>query len=260
MVRGARTIVLAVVVPWATACGVSFVGSATSDGADAAPDAAAHDAPTSIEDVTDGGTTSSDCPSGRGPAMVKVAASVPSFCIDTTEVTESQWASFRAAGAGTSLLPPECAFKATYNLGSTQGAMRPVGNVDWCDAFAFCAWASKRLCSPSEWQTACTGGTGRTYPYGNTFDGSACNGGQFGQSTDVGSLPGCQGAAAGLYDMSGNIDEWSLRCATSTGAGDSCSTHGGDYSNDPPEELTCTSAYPRSRSTVLAFVGFRCCK
>src|SRR5262249_40663852 len=108
-------------------------------------------------------------------------------------------------------------------------ADRPVHAVDWCDAFAYCAWAGKRLCgriaggsvdptfgtdlaSESEWYNACSRGGQHAYPYGDTYDPRACNGLEYGAGTGpqlpVGSLSSCTGGFAGLFDMSGNVSEW----------------------------------------------------
>jgi formylglycine-generating enzyme required for sulfatase activity len=247
------------------ACGLDAVGSAIGlpdreDREDVElPDTSAPVEEDAEAGDLDAGFDASACPSGRGPAMLRVERPASAYCIDRTEVAEAHYASFLTADASLATLPAECAFKAAYGSPVPRGPQRPAGGVDWCDAWAFCRWAGKRLCSAEEWRNACSNGDASVFPYGNTFDAATCNGGVLGAPTDVGSMPGCKGGIPDLWDMSGNIDEWSATCIGEAGAGDTCTTHGGDYSGDPEAELRCASQIARARSAVIAFVGFRCC-
>jgi formylglycine-generating enzyme required for sulfatase activity len=95
-----------------------------------------------------------------------------SFCIDTTEVTQGEYAAFLASKGGTmdgvpadmSGQPSNCEFNTRYaaahpddipaSCRSTleafdptgRHANYPVGCIDWCDAYMYCEWAGKRLC------------------------------------------------------------------------------------------------------------------
>jgi len=193
-------------------------------------------------------------------------------CIDSTEVTASQYRDFVVAIAPIpSGQPPECAFNTTF---APSPAVDPddlsARYIDWCDARAFCPWAGKRLCrqgtfgsptaSTDEWYGACSVFGARGYPYGDVYQPQACNGED---KTDGGLLPaGSQSmfvGAFGNFDMSGNVTEWHDACEPGTGAGtELCGTRGAN-SSDNQFALRCGAAHARARSSVGRLLGFRCC-
>ncbi len=103
------------------------------------------------------------------------------------------------------------------------GANRPVEQVSWRDAVAFCEKLSQqtgrtyRLPSEAEWEYACRAGTTTPFYFGETispdlanYDGNYTYGdGPKGiyreQTTKVGQFPP---NTFGLYDMHGNVWEW----------------------------------------------------
>jgi len=105
------------------------------------------------------------------------------------------------------------------------GPQRPVVNVSWRDAMAFCERLRLRtgknytLPSEAQWEYACRAGTTTPFHFGKTisselanYNGPATYGdgpkGEFrGQTTDVGMFPA---NAWGLHDMHGNVWEWCL--------------------------------------------------
>jgi len=99
--------------------------------------------------------------------------------------------------------------------GAYSGAeARPVVNVTWADADAYCAWAGAHLPSEAQWEKAARGNDGRLYPWGN--QPAACrlavmalapDGCGYQAAALPGSLP--DGASPyGLLDMAGNAWEW----------------------------------------------------
>lgn len=231
---------------------------------------------------TAGAAGSGPCPTGRGPEMVEIPGLGGSYCIDSTEVTNAQYAEFLAdRGADTSGQPSFCGFNDDFVPASGWPATGmdnyPVAHVDWCDAFAFCEWAGKRMCgrigagalvrngndtdaTASQWFNACTAGGVRTYPYVGPFQASACNGMALnaGRAVEVGTLPGCEGGFDGVFDMSGNVGEWVDSCDGRNGASDVCNIFGGS-AIESAQTLRCAHATSGNRSQSGSLAGVRCC-
>jgi formylglycine-generating enzyme required for sulfatase activity len=111
----------------------------------------------------------------------------------------------------------------------------PVVHVSWNDAAAYCRWHDARLPTEAEWEAAASGGTpGRAFPWGDelTPDGvHRCNvwQGTFPQAdTGEDGFAGRAPADAfapndyGLYNMVGNVWEWSADMLVRAGAPASC--------------------------------------
>jgi formylglycine-generating enzyme required for sulfatase activity len=92
---------------------------------------------------------------------------------------------------------------------------RPVVSVNWYEASAYCKWLSAvtggnyRLPTEIEWEKAARGVNGRKYPWGDNFDFRKCNSveSQIFKTTPIGLYP--KGVSPfGLWDVSGNVAEW----------------------------------------------------
>lgn len=135
-------------------------------------------------------------------------ASLPDFHIDKYEVTNLQYQRFIDA---TQRKSPDHFENRTFPPGK---ADHPVTFVTWHDAKAYCEWAGKRLPTDQEWEKAARGTDGRTYPWGNVFDINKVNSPVRwttlkleGDTTPVGVFEGGV-SPYGVYDMSGNVWEW----------------------------------------------------
>lgn len=154
------------------------------------------------------------------------------FEIDRYEVTNAQYQRFLKKSTGQA--PPPHWPEGQYPMGQDD---YPVVGVSWNEANAFCRWADKRLPTEAEWEKACRGMEGLSFPWGNRWDASRLNvdltqhvAGESGEELlpwhdawalvqarpdsgtephlrPVGSYP--DGASPfGMLDASGNASEW----------------------------------------------------
>jgi formylglycine-generating enzyme len=267
------------------------VGEDAGAPADAGADAA--DA-TPFCEGTCGSPSCGNCPDAATIANYD-SFQAKNFNLDADEVTNATYAAFLAVNVDPASQPVFCAWNASFvptaGWPATGKDDYPVAYVDWCDAFAYCAWAGRRLCGnigggptagayrtngdQSQWFRGCTGAKGGSssagyiqYPYADTYDASACNGGGYGAGAPVpvGSATNCVGGLPGLFDMSGNVSEWEDSCGDldrsdagpDAGPISNCAERGGSFEDDAGA-LECTASVVAARTTTAVNVGFRCC-
>ena len=137
-----------------------------------------------------------------------------SFYIDKFEVTNGRYIEFVRATSHRTPQHPQDASRNLWqkNMMPASVADRPVINVDWYDAEAYCKWAGKRLPTEAEWEKAARGGDDRRFPWGNvepTAKHLNYNQRWIGEKTlmPVGSYE-LGKSPYGVYDMAGNVWEW----------------------------------------------------
>lgn len=130
------------------------------------------------------------------------------YSIDQFEVTNLQYKKFNDATHGRS---PRHWRNRTFPAGK---ADHPVVYVTWNNAHDYCEWAGKRLPTDAEWEKAARGTDSRTFPWGDEFATENANTpvrwqeiGQFGDTSPVGAFEKGK-SPYGVYDMSGNVWEW----------------------------------------------------
>lgn len=142
---------------------------------------------------------------------VRIAA----FSIDPYEVTNARYAAFLSSPAGAGVQPPFHWGGPRPPAGKEQ---LPVYNVTWHDAVRYCTAQGGRLPTEAEWEYAARGGTADLdYPWGNDYAESAPEAGaaaaaakhaHSGSSTGPVKVGSFAPNAFGLYDVSGNVWEW----------------------------------------------------
>ena len=217
---------------------------------------------------------------GKGPLMAKIQrANGSCYWIDTTEVTEGQYADYLAANptpindalcSGPSNVDGQCEGRLAADSGT--GKSLPKTCVDWCEARGFCGWAKKALCRDkfsavgpelqieSDFVIACTEAGTNSQPYGEDCGALACRV-SGGEPLPAGKINDCWVHAADdttqVYDLIGNVEEWTASCQ-SMSPSTPCTVRGGSFGGF--DQLRCCAQktqLDRRRSTPT--LGFRCC-
>ena len=245
------------------------------------------------------------CPQGvSGAKMILIPwPDGSAYCIDEREAVYAEYKQFLdAKGEDFSGQPPECAWNDSFVPGWDDPAHeipqcsvwlidtepdRAANCLDFCDAWAFCAWTGKRLCSvrgadpgkvtmvgvteieqaaptlKSEWFNVCTQGGATKYPYADAYEPGRCidqakidvEGEDNALAVRGAASNTCHGTDApydGVYNMSGSVMQWLNICYPGK-----CVIQGGRWHM---EALSCDSNYGlASINSISTVAGVRCC-
>jgi formylglycine-generating enzyme required for sulfatase activity len=160
-----------------------------------------------------------------------------------------------------------------YEFPNVEG-QKPAVMQNWYDADRECRAQGKRTCGSHEWTLACEGPERLPYPYGYVRDAQACSIDKKGpqidekrfysadkekevarlsQSDPSGSRPGCV-SAYGVYDLTGNVDEWTDNESRKPHRGMLKGGNWGEWRNACRPDTYGHEAWFRYYQT-----GFRCC-
>jgi len=172
------------------------------------------------------------------------------FYMDKFELSTKLYAAFLQASGRSQ---PDDWSKQVALVGSGD---RPVVNVSWHDADAYCRQYGKRLPTEQEWEKAARGTDGRKYPWGNdepTSRHALFNTSWNGYATlatvesyEAGKSP------YGIYNMAGNVWEW-----TSSDEGSNKVIRGGSW-NDRANLMRSPLRLWNTPTYRLNYNGFRC--
>lgn len=137
----------------------------------------------------------------------------------------------------------------------------PKVNVTFYTAERLCADEGKKLCTEEEWEKACKGPSDLKYPYGNVWNATKCDT-QNSDGTNRSIVPSgtykkCV-SGYGVYDMSGNVMEWTNSVFSSEDTADKV-VKGGSFTK-PDWATRCAYRYNMLPGSSSNEVGFRCCK
>lgn len=161
-----------------------------------------------------------------------------------------------------------------------EAGRQPTLAVTWDEARDVCTNEGKRLCMAEEWTLACEGPERKPYPFGYVRDATACNFdknyimpdnfafndpqtraaevARVNQSEPSGTRPRCV-SDYGVYDMTGNADEWVVNEHGSPQGPEYQSGLKGGYWG--PVRNRCRPMTTEHNQWHQGYqIGFRCCK
>jgi formylglycine-generating enzyme required for sulfatase activity len=219
---------------------------------------------------------------------------VPTFCIDTTEVTAADYADCvkkkacpepKGGADWPEITKDDRARWTRYCNGGTDRGDHPMNCVAFDDAAAYCRTVGKRLPTEEQWELAARGLDARAYPWGldapsavrvNACDRGCAQRGDGNVTVIAQRLEGddgfeatspvatfAQGASPeGVFDLAGNVAEWTDApyCPYGQAACGSSArvVRGGSWLSDTPTSLRGAARAKASPVMRAPDIGFRC--
>ena len=197
------------------------------------------------------------------PHMVTLSA----YCMDLTEVTVAAYRLCTAPGCTT---PSTGDF---LNWGVMGRDNHPINGVDWNQSRAYCQWRGGDLPTDAQWEYAARGRDvdNHIYPWGNAAPASQLCWNRYpspGSTCPVQSYPGGN-SPFGLFDMAGNVWEWTLdfyagypASAASDPTGPTSGTNrvvrGGAWGDSTATVVRAAYRYGDTPVLRNSRIGFRC--
>lgn len=222
-------------------------------------------------------------PEGEADEQPRHRVCLGAFLLDRLEVTNARYRELLEADPARPA--PENCCNSKYDYWHDRDidqawVEKPVVNVSWKDASAFCAWDGKRLPTEAEWEYAARGGlaAGR-FPWGDdppSDELGSLRGARYAVEWDGGNAIRAVGSypanGYGLHDMAGNVWEWTADryrpegyAAPAPGVapseGDCCVVRGGSWASNEAAHLRVSNRLlinDSRPSEVLRSIGIRC--
>ncbi len=202
------------------------------------------------------------CPSGMAElpggklksSYYRAEMSVEPFCLDRNLATTDEYKACVESGKCDKGAVHACD-PSTWNI-EGRGNL-PMICVDFGQAERYCKAQGKRVVSDLEWEWAARNGDQAwTYPWGNDEPGEQlCWSGKEKRTTPCPVGTYAQGPA-GIFDLAGNIYQWTTTTNDSTGS--YRVGRGGSWKDKKPEQVAVTNRGGFKNTYRCGFLGIRC--
>ena len=221
--------------------------------------------PTGMVLIPAGTFTMGDSDTTSTGAQPPHSVTLSAYCMDVTEVTVAAYSTCTATGCAAPNTGTGC------NWSVSGRGNHPINCVDWSQARAYCQSLGGDLPTEAQWEYAARGTDGRRHPWGTDAPASQLCWSGVGaragtcpiQSFPSGNSP------FGLFDMSGNVWEWTRDWfapypsgsdvnPTGPGSGTTHVVHGGSWNSSAGFLVRATYRGDDPPTIRNSDIGFRC--